>query len=231
MATARHAMLAVLRGRFDEAGRLIGDVADGGRRAGMADAWAITATLTASVAAERGPNAFLEAGGGSRCWPGQRRCPVTSTRRRRRGYSCFSTGPRTPPWSSSGFFPGRWPARDPGGSGAMTDLAVAAAAVGDTAAAAQIHAALVPYRGRLVVWGGAATAWGPVSHYLGLLAAVLGKAGNAVGYFKEAVDFERANRRPAVLGARLCGLADAVACARMEAGDASMAAEASPSRP
>jgi len=37
--------------------------------------------------------------------------------------------------------------------GAMTDLAIAAAAAGDTTAAAQIHEALAPYRGRLVIWG------------------------------------------------------------------------------
>ena len=84
----------------------------------------------------------------------------------------------------------------------MTDLAIAAATVGDTTAAAQIHKALAPYRGRLVVWGGAASAWGPVSHYLGLLAAVLGKAGDAVGYFQAAIDLERTDRRLALPGAQ-----------------------------
>jgi sugar phosphate isomerase/epimerase len=75
-----------------------------------------------------------------------------------------------------------------------------------------------------VVWGGAATAWGPVSHYLGLLAAVLGKAGDAVGYFQEAVDLERQIGAVPYQAHSLCGLADAVA-SRDEAGDAAMAAE------
>jgi hypothetical protein len=38
MVTARHTMLAILRGRFDQAAGLIGEVADRARRAGMADA-------------------------------------------------------------------------------------------------------------------------------------------------------------------------------------------------
>ena len=57
MVTARHAMLAVLRGRFDQASQLIGEVAEGAQRAGLADAEAITGTLAWSVAAERGASA------------------------------------------------------------------------------------------------------------------------------------------------------------------------------
>jgi hypothetical protein len=54
MVSARHAMLAVLRGRLDEASRLTREVAEAARRAGMPDADAITGTLAGSVAAERG---------------------------------------------------------------------------------------------------------------------------------------------------------------------------------
>ena len=54
MVTARHAMLAILRGRFDDARQLIEKVAETARRARMADAEAIAGTLAWSVAAERG---------------------------------------------------------------------------------------------------------------------------------------------------------------------------------
>ena len=223
MATARHAMLAVLRGRFDQASRLTGDVADRARRAGMADAWPVSATLTASVAAERGPRSFLETGveqvlAVADTLPGHlyeataARIFVLLGRTAEAAAELERILPRA--LASSG---PRW-------LGAMTDLAVAAAAVGDTTAAAQIHAALAPYQGRLVVWGGAATAWGPVSHYLGLLAAILGKAGDAVGYFQEAVDLERQIGAVPYQAHSLCGLADAVA-SRDEAGDAAIAAE------
>src|SRR5215468_1387766 len=53
MVTARHAMLAVLHGRFDRAVELIKEVAVLARRAGMADAEALTGSLAWSVAVER----------------------------------------------------------------------------------------------------------------------------------------------------------------------------------
>jgi hypothetical protein len=61
MATARHAMLAVLHGRFDQATELIDEVADRAQRAGMADAYALPGTLAWSVAAQRGAGAVWEA--------------------------------------------------------------------------------------------------------------------------------------------------------------------------
>jgi tetratricopeptide (TPR) repeat protein len=54
MVTARHAMLAVLRGRFERASELIEDVASMARRAGLADTEALTGTLAWSVLAEQG---------------------------------------------------------------------------------------------------------------------------------------------------------------------------------
>jgi hypothetical protein len=61
MVTARHAMLAALRGRLDEATRLTQEVAEASRIAGMADAEAITGTLGGLVLAERGTVAEAEA--------------------------------------------------------------------------------------------------------------------------------------------------------------------------
>ena len=59
--TARHAMLAALRGRLDEATRLTREVAEASRKAGMADADAITGTLGGLVLVERGTVAEAEA--------------------------------------------------------------------------------------------------------------------------------------------------------------------------
>jgi energy-coupling factor transporter ATP-binding protein EcfA2 len=69
MVTARHAMLAILRGRFGQAAELIGEVADRARRAGMADADGLAGTLVGSVAAELGDDAPWEkAFGGTPAW-------------------------------------------------------------------------------------------------------------------------------------------------------------------
>jgi hypothetical protein len=107
--------------------------------------------------------------------------------------------------------------------GAMADLAVVAAAVGDTAAAARLLEALARYRGRLVVWAGASTAVGPVSHYLGLLSAALGQAEDAVRYFEDAVELEERTGALPYLAHSLGGLAGALVL-RAGAGDADQAA-------
>jgi hypothetical protein len=69
MVTARHAMLAVLRGRFDQATELTVEVAGLARRAGLADEVALTGTLAWSVAVERGASAAWEAFAGVLPWP------------------------------------------------------------------------------------------------------------------------------------------------------------------
>ena len=78
MVTARHAMLAILRGRFDDASQLIEEVAREARRARMADTEAITRTLTEAVAAERGPSTGRESRSGGTAYRGQAaaRAPV-----------------------------------------------------------------------------------------------------------------------------------------------------------
>ena len=201
LVTARHGMLAILRGRFDQACRLTGDVAGRARRARIADAEVITETLGAAIAAERGPRSFLETGVEhvltmAEAMPGHL-FEATAARifvLLGRTADAAAELERILPRALAGSGP-RW-------LGAMTDLAAAAAAVGDTTAAAQIHETLAPYRERLVVWGGAASVWGPVSHYLGLLAAALGRTGDAVGYFEAAIDTERRIGAAALPGAQ-----------------------------
>lgn len=66
LATARHAMLAILRGRFDQALRLIEEVEREGRRLGRPDVEAITMTLMGTVALEQG--GFGELGAPGKEW-------------------------------------------------------------------------------------------------------------------------------------------------------------------
>ena len=57
MATARQAMLANLRGRFDEATELIAEVAAEGRRAGLADTYRVVASARGEITFYRGEDA------------------------------------------------------------------------------------------------------------------------------------------------------------------------------
>jgi AAA ATPase domain len=223
MVTARHAMLAVLRGRLDEASRLTREVTEAARRAGMPDTDAITGTLAGSVAAERGTEADAEQGvqvllASARRQPGHlfeataARILTTLGRTAEAGAELDRLLPRA--LASSG----------PRCLGAMADLSVVAAGVGNTDAAARLADALAPYRGRLVMWGGANSAWGPVSHYLGLLAAAQGQAGDAVRHFEEAIELEEQIGALPYLAHSLDGLATALT-ARAAAGDAGRAAE------
>jgi len=224
MATARHAMLAVLRGRFDQAIELTREVAAAARRAGMPDAEAITGTLAGSVAAERGSSADAEMGvrellAAAVRQPGHlfeataARILVMLGRTAEAGAELDRLLPRA--LAASG---PRW-------LGAMADLSVVAAGVGEADAAARLADTLAPYRGRLVVWGGANSTWGPVSHYLGLLAAATGKTEDAVRHFEEAVELEEQIGALPYLAHSLDGLAAALT-ARAGPGDAGRASQA-----
>src|SRR5690349_21210635 len=53
MVTARHGMLAVFRGHFDEAARLVDEVASAGRRAGLVDTDRLVAALRGAISANQ----------------------------------------------------------------------------------------------------------------------------------------------------------------------------------
>jgi len=218
MVTARHAMLAALRGRFDQASQLIDDVAEAARRAGLADADGLTGMLAWSVAAERGLVSGAEIAVKH----------VLAAASQQPGHLFEATAARILAWLGrtaeaaselERLLPRALAASGPRWLGAMADLAVVAASVGDTWAAAQLYRALAPYQGRLVVWAGAGSSWGPVSHYLGLLAAGMGETGEAVRHFQEAIALERQIGALPYLAHSLAGLADTLAV-RDEAGQA-----------
>jgi hypothetical protein len=200
MATARHAMLATLRGRFDQAARLISDVAAQGRRVGMPDTERLVAGLYGEIAFYRGaaegpftvdqllalarrlPGHFMEATAAA--W-------LVIVGRRQEARAELD---RVLPTVLAGSGP-RWL-----GSAAL--LAFVAAKTGDVSAAAQLREVLLSYRGRLVVLGGANSAMGPVSYFLGLLAMLTGPLDEAAACFEEATAF--AERVGALPGQVLC---------------------------
>jgi tetratricopeptide (TPR) repeat protein len=220
MVTARHAMLAILHGRFDQASQLTEEVKGSAKQIGMADADGISQTLALSIA--------LELGTGGARW--ERAVDVLLARARERpGHLFEATAARVLVFLGRNdeaaaelerLLPRALASSGPRWLGAMTDLAVVSAATGDSAAAERIYAALAPYRGRLVMWGGANTAYGPASHQLGLLAATMDRYGDAVRDFGEAIELEERIGALPFLAHSLAGLADALA-ASGDAGQAS----------
>jgi tetratricopeptide (TPR) repeat protein len=228
MATARHAMLAILRGRFDQAIRRIDEVEREARRLGRPDAETITMTLMGVVALEQG--GFGELGAPGKDWWERAPDLVLASAAERPGHLLEASAARllvahgrldeaaaeldrslTRALASSG---PRW-------LGAMADLAFVAAETGDAGAAARLYVALRPYRGRLVVTGGAAVTFEPVTHYLGLLAAATGRTADAVRHFEEAIEFEERIGALPFLAHSLAALSRALA----RSGDASRAAD------
>jgi tetratricopeptide (TPR) repeat protein len=195
MATARHAMLATLRGRFGEAAQLIAEVAAQGRKAGLADTERLVWSLNAEIAFYRGPATapfsvddllsmarrlpghLMEASNAAWLWLMGRTQEAQAEMDRVLPAVLAGSGPRY--------------------VGAAALLAFVAALAGDDAAAAQLREALLPYRGRLAVFGGANTCMGPVSSFLGLLATRLGLLEEAVSCLDEAAAFaEKAGALP-----------------------------------
>jgi tetratricopeptide (TPR) repeat protein len=224
MVTARHAMLAALRGRLDEVTRLTQEVAEAARKAGMADAEAITGTLGGLVLAERGTVAEAEAAvafllGAAVRQPGHL-FEATAAR-------ILAAIGRTAEAAAEldRLLPRALAASGPRWVGALADLALVAARTGQSDAATRLAQALAPYRGRLVVWGGANSTWGPVSYYLGLLADATGETGEAIRHFEEALELEEQIGALPYLAHSLDGLAAALT-ARAGPGDAERAAQA-----
>ncbi len=190
MALSRHAMIAALRGRFDEVEAVTDEVVRLGMRFGVPDTRRLVATVRfGMVGWERADRVAVEAELG----------PVLAMARRFPGHFFEATAARmltlvgrdaeaaaelgrVLPSVLAGSGP-RWVA-------AMADLGHVAVVTGDTAAARRLYAALEPFAGRLVVWSGASTVWGSVSHRLGRLAEVLGRREEALVHLKAAAVLE-----------------------------------------
>lgn len=209
MALSRHAMLAVLRGRFDAGIALAAEFSARARRIGLPDAERLTGALHGAVLAERGSERSWEAGleqldSMARRFPGHfyettavriraelgRRDEAAAELERMLPQALVASGPR---WL-----------------GAIADLSAVAAEVGNRAAAAQLYETLLPYAERLVVWGGANSVSGPASYFLGLLATGLGLPDQAVAHLDEAIAMAERIGAQAALAHSLVALSDAL---------------------
>ena len=187
MATARHAMLATLRGRFGEAAELIEHVAAEGRRVGLPDTERLVGTLYGEIAFYRDPAAAAP-------YVDQMRAMV----RRLPGHFIEATiaiwlvlTGRTDNAHAEmdRILPGVLAGSGPRQLSAAAMLGFVAAQTGDVSAAVQLREVLLPYQGRLVVSGGAASCLGPVSFFLGLIATQLGLLDEAVRCLEDAIAF------------------------------------------
>ncbi len=222
MATARHAMLATVRGRFADADALIGQVAEQGRQAALADTDRLVGTLRGAVAMTRGDPSGLEPAVAelrafTRRVPGHFHDATAARILLAVGQTAAADLElqRALPLVLAGSGP-RW-------LGAAADLAAVAAGTGNAEAAASLYDALAGYRGRLVVWAGANSVTGPVSHYLGVLAAQLGRLDQAAGHLGDAAAMLRAAGALPLLAWTQAALAD-VLTRRGRHGDAEAAA-------
>ncbi|WP_170208461.1 ATP-binding protein [Micromonospora pisi] len=184
---ARQAMLATVRGRLDVAATLAAEVGVRGRQAGLNDTDRLVASLYGRIGMIRGaigssaedlqilarrlPGHFFEA------------TAARSLAESGRDVEAALELERVLPAVLSGSGP-RW-------VGALADLAMVAARLGEPASAQALYEALLPYQGRLVVWGGANTITGPVDDYLGRLATRLGRPDQALSHLDSAIALER----------------------------------------
>jgi ATP/maltotriose-dependent transcriptional regulator MalT len=153
MVTARHAMLAALRGRLDEVTRLTQEVAEASRKAGMADAAAITGTLGGLVLAERGTAAEAEAAvafllGAAVRQPGHLYEATAARIMAEIGRTAEAAA------ELDRLLPRVLAASGPRWVGVLADLALVAARTGQSDAAIRLAQALAPYRAGS--WCGAA---------------------------------------------------------------------------
>jgi hypothetical protein len=199
MANARYAMLANLRGRFDEATRLSAAVAAEGQRVGLPDTYRVVGSAWAEIAFYQGPQAapgslddlleqmqalarrlpghFMEAGNAIALVILGRTEEAQCELDRVLPAVLAGSGPRQ--------------------LGSAAALAFVATQSGDLVAATQLREALLPYRERLALFGGAAMCLGPVSLFLGLLATQLGLLDEAVQSLQQASAFaERSGALP-----------------------------------
>ncbi len=187
MVMARHAMLATMRGRFDEAERLAAEIAEYGRRIGHPDTQNLTGVGSWSQRfrnkavwpralemlrpiARRRPGHFFDADVAEIEVMLGHTAEAAATLERLLPKVLVASGPR---WLS-----------------VVVELTTVATQLGDATAAEQLYGALLPYEGRLVIRAGAVIEFGPASHYLGMLAATAGRLADAGAHFERAIAFE-----------------------------------------
>ncbi|HUQ57775.1 hypothetical protein [Lentzea sp.] len=184
---ARQAVLATMRGRFAEAEVLVQEASTRGQRIGLSDTERLVGSLRSAIALLRGDLAGLVA-------PWQtvaRRLPGHFYEAMTARLLVLTGSPVEAGLELERMLPTVLAGSGPRWLGAVADLSVVAARVGDPEAAQALYTALKPYTGRLVVRGGASIVTGPVDDYLALLALRLGLSNEAVTLLDSAVELEQ----------------------------------------
>ena len=217
----RHGMLALLRGRYDDARHFAAEVAEMGARGGVPDTARLVGTVLGPMYADCGPFAELEGGlrgflDAARRFPGHFYEATAAMLLVQTGRLDEASAEldRVLPRLLEGSGP-RW-------LGSAAHAAEAAAAVGDREACERLFDALSPYSGRFAIWGGANTCAGPVDRYLGRLTLVLGRPADSVCLLEQAAFVEEQVGALPGLARTLTALADALD-ARGSDGDAGRA--------
>jgi tetratricopeptide (TPR) repeat protein len=195
MATARQAMLANLRGRFEEAAELSAEVAAEGRRAGVPDTDRLVGSVRGEVAFYRDPRVAAGMRDQMREWA--RRLPGHFMEAGTAVWLTVMGQTDEAQAELDRILPAVLAGSGPRQLGAAAGLAFVATQTGDVAAAARLREALLPYQGRLALFGGAGMCLGPVSLFIGLLATQLGLLDEAVQSLRQAIAFaEQAGALP-----------------------------------
>lgn len=191
MATARQAMLANLRGRFEEATELIAQVALKGERAGLPDTYRLVGSAQGEIAFYRGPQAVPSMLDQMRALA--RRLPGHLMEAGIAFWLALMGRTGEAQTELDRILPAVLAGSGPRQLGSAAALAFVATQTGDVAAAAQLREALIPYRRRLALFGGAGLCLGPVSLFLGLLETQLGMLDEAVQSLQQAIAFAEHN--------------------------------------
>jgi tetratricopeptide (TPR) repeat protein len=185
MVTARQAMLAILRGRFDEGARLTEEVSAMGQRAAVPDTERLVGSLRGSIAVYRDLATASHAVEAFRSFSIRMPGHLYEATAARILLLLGRTGEAS--MELQRILPRALASSGPRWVGAIADLSAVAAGTHNTDAAERLYHALAPFQGRLVVFGGANSVTGPVDHYLGLLATEIRDLGSAVGHFEAAI--------------------------------------------
>ena len=186
---ARQAMLAAVRGQFDEARRLADDFAVAAARVALPDTDRLVATLEAGIFIEQGVSEEV---------PGSAE-DLLAFARRRPGHLYEATAAfalvlegRTAEAGAelARSSPAPCERRGRGGSAPWSSWRGWPSPPTSAYAMAAIFDAMVPYRGRLAVSGGANSCLGPAARHLGLLALQLGRVDEAVDLLRAAAAME-----------------------------------------
>jgi hypothetical protein len=206
---SRRAMLAVLRGRYEQALALADEVGIIGDNASVPDTRRLVGNITGLVAADCGTVDQLDDGiaaflGSALRFPGHFYEATAAMLLAFAGRADQASAEldRIAPSLISGSGP-RW-------LGSITHAVVAAVTVARDELREDLFNALQPYSGKFAIWGGANACFGPVDRYLGMLVTTLGRSAEGIELLERAAGAEEQVGALPGLARTLAALADAL---------------------